>query len=132
MIETDSHHGQLKLAALWYGCGLLLLALVALLSLVPVSADAPRVNDKLLHFLIYTMLSSWFSLLANGRRGLGLVVTGLVAFGLAIEALQGMTPHRSAELADAVANSLGVLVGLGVFFTGLPRLLRALERGWRP
>lgn len=118
---------QLLLLPLWYACGLLLLALVAVLSLMPVPGDGPQVNDKLAHFVTYALLSGWFGLLVSSRRWLLSVWLGLAAFGIVIEGLQGLTPHRSAEWADVVANGLGAAVGLGGFFTVLRRLLRLLD-----
>ena len=115
------------LAPLWYGCGLLLLALVTVQFLQPLSGNEPEINDKLGHFVIYTMLSGWFGLLVTGRRWLLAVWFGLVVYGIAIEGLQGLTEYRSAEWGDVIANSLGAAAGLLVFFTGLPRVLRLLD-----
>ncbi len=118
---------QLLLLPLWYACGLLLLALVASLSLMPVPGDGPQVNDKLAHFVTYALLSGWFGLLVSSRRWLLSVWLGLTAFGIVIEGLQGLTAHRSAEWADVVANGLGAAVGLVGFFTVLRRLLRLFD-----
>ncbi len=116
-----------RLAPWWYACGCLLLLLVAILSLMTFASGGPQVNDKLAHFLTYSILSGWFSLLVTRWQGLPVVWLGLAVFGITIEGLQGLTEHRSAEWADVVANSLGAAIGLLVFFTALPRLLRLLD-----
>ena len=123
---------RLALAPLWYGCGLLLLLVVAFLSLAPITIDGSLTNDKTRHFLTYACMSGWFSLLVTTRRQLLLVWLGVCAFGIAIEGLQGMTGYRLAEGADIVANGLGAAVGLAGFFTGLPRLLRVLDARLAP
>ncbi len=117
---------DLQLQGLWYGIGFSMLAFVTVLSLMPVS-DGVDVNDKLIHLFVYACLSSWFSLIVKSGRSLIWVSIGLIIFGLLIEFLQGLTEYRSAELADAIANSIGVLIGLGIYFTPLHRLMRKFD-----
>ncbi len=124
---TAADRPPIRLAPLWYGCGMLLLLLVTGLSLMPIASDGPEVNDKLVHFITYAVLSGWFSLLAAGGRWLLAIWIGLGVFGIAIEGLQGLTDHRSAEWADVVANSLGAAGGLLGYFTFLPRWLRRID-----
>lgn len=116
MIE-DQAKAILRLRWLWFACGFGMLALVAILSLMPVSGAGG--NDKLAHILMYAFLSSWFSLLVIRYRSLCWVLFGLIAYGLLMEFLQGLTDYRSAELADAIANSIGATIGLIFRFTRL-------------
>jgi len=117
---------RLKLHFIWLGVGYLLLLFVATVSLIPISDDV-GVSDKLMHLLTYLALSGWFSLVITQARSLFHVGIGLIMFGILIEIIQGMTSYRSAEFADAVANSLGVLIGLVFYFTPLRRVLRWLD-----
>ncbi|MCP4494908.1 MAG: VanZ family protein [Gammaproteobacteria bacterium] len=117
---------ELRFQVLWYGIGFSMLVMVTVLSLMPVSGDV-GVNDKLIHLLVYACLSGWFSLIVRHRRSLIGVFIGLVVFGLLIEFLQGLTEYRSAELADAIANSIGVFIGMGIYFTPLYRLMRKFD-----
>ncbi|MCP3687282.1 MAG: VanZ family protein [Gammaproteobacteria bacterium] len=103
-----------------------MLIIVTVLSLMPVTGDV-GVSDKFIHLLVYACMSSWFSLIARRNQSLLWILVGLVGFGLLMEFLQGLTAYRSAELGDAIANSIGVLLGLGAYFTPLPGLLRKLE-----
>ena len=119
---------RLKLHNIWFGCAYLLLLLVAIASLVPIPAESGG-NDKLMHLLTYALLSSWFSLIVAQANSLFRVCIGLILFGILIEVLQGMTGYRTAEFADAIANSLGVLIGLAFHFTPLHRLLRGVDAG---
>lgn len=118
---------RLRLLKLYYLLGVLMLAAVTLLSLIPVSAVG--VSDKLSHLLTYFVLAGWFGLLATNRYRLVLTLVGLLVFGMLIELLQGMTAYRQAEWADVAANAAGVLLGATLYFTPLPRLLGLLDRG---
>ena len=123
-----SSSDRLKLHVVWFGLAYALLLFVAIVSLIPISADGD-VSDKLMHLLTYAVLSSWFSLIVGRANSLFRICIGLIAFGILIEFLQGMTSYRSAEVADAIANSLGVLIGLTFHFTPLHRLLRSVDAG---
>ena len=114
-----------RLTRLWYGCGIALLLVVAVISLVPVSGSGG--NDKLAHMLIYLVLSGWFSLIAARPALLWRVFFGLIAYGLLMELLQGLTDYRSLEFADAVANSIGVAIGLLFHFSPFRRLLMVVD-----
>ncbi len=105
----------LRLRWLWFCCGVGMLILVAILSLMPVSDMGG--NDKLGHILMYAFVSGWFSLLVTRDRSLWWVLSGLIAYGLLMEFLQGLTDYRSAEFADAIANSIGAAIGLVFRFT---------------
>jgi VanZ family protein len=123
---------RLKLAPLWWllGCGLV--AGIVAGTLAPPS-DLPRVAqvlpDKLEHFSAYLGLSAWFAgLVGRSRR---VVLAGaLLVLGGALEGAQYvMHVGRAAEWLDMVANTCGVLAGLGLAAVGLDRWPAAVERG---
>ena len=101
---------KLRLILLWYACGAVGLLLVALVSLMP-APPAVGVGDKTSHLLAYALLSAWFSLLLRKPRGLVVVVLALIAYGMMIEWLQGLTGYRYAEWGDVLANATGCLLG---------------------
>jgi VanZ family protein len=75
-------------------------------------------SDKLLHavaFLILALLTARavrYELPASARVGrIGLAVALSVAIGVLLEVYQLALPDRSAEVADAVADSIGAVLG---------------------
>ena len=84
---------------------------VVYLSLMP---SPPQIgvegSDKVGHFLAYALLAFWFSQFYTGRTR-ALYALGLVAMGVAIEFAQRATGWRNFEVADMVANALGVAAG---------------------
>ncbi len=117
---------ELKLPKLWFGLAIIGLLALGVVSLIP----APDLggNDKIGHFISYAMLSAWFSLLVEQRKSLWSILFGLIVYGLLLEFLQGLISYRSGDLADAVANSLGVITGLVFYFSPLRRVLRNVDR----
>lgn len=115
----------LRLAAAWYVIGAIMLLGVAVASLVP--GPDIGVSDKLSHLVTYLLLAGWFSLLAANRVILGWSAIGLIAYGMLIELLQGMTSYRYPEWGDVLANGLGILAGILLYFSPLPRLLRYVD-----
>lgn len=98
--------------------GWLYAAAIVFLSLTP---RPPQIDveygDKLGHLLSYGLLMFWFCFLYRApttRLGYGAL---WIAMGVALEFVQGATGTRSFELADMAANSLGVLLGWGIFAT---------------
>ncbi len=109
----------LRRPMLWGGLWIAAIAGVAVLSLAP-SVPMPDVpdGDKLGHFLAYFALAAaavqlyarWPALLGAG--------VGLVLLGIGLEYAQGaLTQTRMQDPADALANTLGVIVGLSTRLT---------------
>ena len=121
-----SKPARLRLLAVWYRLGALMLLVVGVASLLP--APDIGVNDKLSHSLVYIVLAAWFGLLADSRIALLWTGAGLLAYGILIEMLQWMTSFRFAEAADVLANLIGIAIGLLVYFTPLRRVLAAVDR----
>jgi VanZ family protein len=115
----------LKYARLWFSLAYIMLAIVALASLLP--APEMGTSDKLLHFLTYGVMSAVFSTLVCQSRSLLIVVPGLILFGVVLEFLQGLTGYRSMEVYDMLANTGGVLIGLMIRFSPVPLWFRQLE-----
>ena len=115
----------LKLAKLWYLLGGLMLLMVGIVSLMPVPDVG--VNDKFSHLVTYFFLAGWFSLLATNRASLGWTISGLFAYGILLELLQGLTAHRYAEWGDVLANASGTMGGILLYFSPLPRLLNYVD-----
>jgi len=72
---------------------------------------APERSDKPVHFIAFAALA--FPLARTGRFGVIPVLIGASAFGAIFELIQP-TFNRSAELSDWVADTLGVLIGIGL------------------
>jgi glycopeptide antibiotics resistance protein len=126
MLEPQSIHSELQLPKFWFALAYGITLVVGVLSLIP----GPDIggSDKLAHFLTYAILSAGFSLIVERRRSLWLILFGLIAYGLLLEFLQGLTGYRYEDMADALANSLGVITGLGFYFSPLRGILRRLDR----
>lgn len=116
----------LRYSRLWFSMAYIMLAVVAIVSLMP-APDLMGTSDKLLHLLTYAFMSAVFSTLVCRNMSLFKVVPGLILFGIVLEFLQGMTGYRYLEVNDMLANSVGVFAGLLVRLTPIPRWFRQLE-----
>lgn len=120
----------LKYFRWWLLLGWLIVATVIYLSL---TAKPPIMlplsfGDKVGHFLAYSVLMGWFVQLFSSRSLLIVHALLLVAMGVGLEYAQGYGGRRHFEYADMVANSLGVLIGLGMLLTRWKGLLLYWER----
>jgi VanZ family protein len=115
----------LKLIRIWYALGAMMLIAVAIACLMP--ALEIGVGDKFSHLITYFLLAGWFAMLARGRAALVWTLAGLVAYGMLLELLQGQTGYRFAEWGDVVANGIGALAGVTLYFTPLRRLFRFMD-----
>lgn len=116
---------------LWLGLWGLLIATVAIGSLLP-SAAVPGLPfpgaDKLQHLLGYAVLSGYAAMLFADRRAQGQAALGLALLGLAIEGAQwGLTVSRSAEALDLLANLAGVACGQALRTTRAAGLLQRVD-----
>ena len=112
---------------LWSWLGWLMVVSVLVLSLMPLSVDLSEGRDKVSHFVAYGSLMFWFGMLFPGWRNQVISALGFVAMGIAVEYLQRMTGYRSFDVADMVANAIGVTIGWVVVQTPLRRLLQWVE-----
>jgi VanZ family protein len=111
---------------LWMRVWLFGWALCIVLSLVPVPGVDVGVedSDKIGHFLAYATLSLWAMMIFRSWPAKGRAMIALVLLGLCMEWAQGaLTDYRQAEWRDAVANTLGVLLGGALGLTPIKRLL---------
>jgi VanZ family protein len=95
---------------LWRGLGWFGVALTFAVSLMPPALDVSSGHtDKIVHLAGYALLMFWWAQIVTRRRWR--LATAVVLFGVLIELLQGLTPDRLPDLLDALANSIGVLIG---------------------
>jgi VanZ family protein len=71
-----------------------------------------KVNDKVMHFGAYLLLSLLPMISSESRRRA--VVTGVLMalLGVVLEGAQNFSPGRDVSLGDIIANNLGVICGL--------------------
>ena len=115
----------------WVAGGWLICAAIVWLSLTPAPPKVEiEYSDKLGHFVAYGALMYWFcQLYASRTAQLGYAV-GFAAMGVALEFIQGALGYRTFEVADMIANTLGVLLGWIAALT-LPRVLPGTRTGTR-
>ncbi len=104
---------------LWAGLWMLAIAGVVIGSLMPASGVPDlKVSDKLQHFVAYAVLSAGAVQLFASRLSWGFVCVLLVLVGIGLEHVQAqMAVGRVLDRADALANVIGVLIGLATAFT---------------
>ena len=117
--------------SIWLSVGWIIALTIVWLSLTP---SPPSVgfeySDKLGHFVAYGALMYWFcQLYASRTARLGYAI-GFAAMGVALEFIQGALGYRTFEMADMIANTLGVLLGWAVALM-LPRTLPGAGTGTR-
>ncbi len=110
---------------LW--AAMLLLVAVLSLAIVPPLPEVPN-SDKFGHALAYASLAAMAVQLFSGKRTLIRVALLLIAYGIAMEFLQGLTPNRTPDPMDALANSIGVVIGISAAFTPLRNALAWIEQ----
>jgi len=116
---------------LWLSLWLLLFVLVGVGSLM--SPDMlPPVDisgfDKVQHFVGYAVLSAGAVALFARLRTQALIALVIIGFGIGLEFAQAsLTTDRMGDVADALANSLGVLGGLLLSSTPAARWLQRLD-----
>ena len=77
--------------------------------------------DKALHFTAYFGLALMTTIAVRADRRALWWALGLVLMGGALEIVQGLT-GRDADIFDELANTLGVVAGLGVGWGGIALL----------
>lgn len=110
------------------GVGWCLVALIVALSLVPAPTMPPvteTYNDKIAHCLAYAVLMAWFAVIAP-RASWWRLAGAVIGLGIALEFCQGLLPYRTASFADALANTLGVLIGAGIAWLAAARTPRSV------
>ncbi|MGO4278146.1 MULTISPECIES: VanZ family protein [Cupriavidus] len=84
---------------------------VLVLSLLPLSVPQPTTGwDKSNHLLAFGVLALLGVRAWAGR--MAAVLAGLMAYGVLIEWLQGMTATRSSDWHDLIADAAGLALGL--------------------
>ena len=95
-----------------FGLWCLAWLIIAVLMLAPVSSPV-RVShgDLIAHFLAFAGLA--FGTVGFSWRGaeLTLLAAATIAGGVALEVGQGLVPHRTFDILDIAANTLGAMVG---------------------
>jgi len=113
------------LAGFWKAAGWLLVLAIIAFSLAPAP---PHLNleqgDKLGHLAAYGLVTLWFAQPYTGLRQRIWLAIGMVALGIALEYAQHATGYRSFEVADMVADALGVAIG---WLAAPPRLPNFLD-----
>jgi VanZ family protein len=104
----------LRFPKFWSVLGWLLVAGVVVGSLMPGPAvPSLGLSDKVMHAGAYFMLMVWFA--GFYRRGLyPTIAIVLLAFGIALDALQLLTETRSFDWYDVAMNSAGVAAGFAL------------------
>lgn len=120
----------LRRPRLWLGLWIVAIVVLIVICLVPLDSlpPLPANSDKLEHLFGYFVLSATAVQLFGSRRALLLSAVGLIALGIGIEIAQGYTAYRSSDLADALANTLGVLLGMATAVTPWRDLLLRMEK----
>lgn len=116
---------------LWLGLWWAMVGAVIVGSLLPALflGDLPPGSDKLQHLLGYAVLAATAVQVFATRRALLIAGIGLVVMGVLVEVAQGtLTTTRLMDANDALANTLGVLMGLATALTPVRNALLRIER----
>jgi VanZ family protein len=130
--KNQASEAELRARQLWLFVGWTMVVSVIYLSVAPVAMDTGvEQGDKFLHGLAYGALMLWFANLYERTTQRWMLAVAFVALGIALEFVQGWTGYRSFEIADMLADAVGVAVGWVLAPPRLPNCLRGIERIFR-
>lgn len=116
---------------LWLGIwcfGWLLCIVLSLITPPDISVDMDN-SDKLGHFLAYGTLSAWAVMIFQSKRAWWKSAAALVCLGISMEFAQGfLTSHRMMDWHDAMANTMGVGLGLCVSLLPMQLWLQRMDK----
>ncbi len=116
---------------LWLGIwcfGWLLCIVLSLITPPDISVDMDN-SDKLGHFLAYGTLSAWAVMIFQSKRTWWKSAAALVCLGISMEFAQGfLTSHRMMDWHDAMANTMGVGLGLCVSLLPMQVWLQRMDK----
>jgi len=112
IIKHLSERNYLYLAITWA----VLITIASLVSLNGIPKGYVSGNDKVVHFIFYAVFVVLLSLAKSKscfkKKHDLLIILFVIIYGIVIEILQGvLTKNREADIYDAIANSLGAIVG---------------------
>ena len=126
---------DLVLRSLWLKIGYFLVICVIILTLIPdpyytlgIDDLFENLSDKAQHLFAYVMLMGWFIQIYHSRKSHLVLATSFILMGVVLEFLQGLGQTRMFEVADMVANSIGVLLTWLVANTRCSNILLYFER----
>ena len=109
----------------WRAAGVAVLVVVMFAALMPalwIWRGLTRFSllpyDKALHFLTFTFLALWFAGQYR-QQSYWRIGVGLLSFGILIELCQRMVSYRTSDWVDLLADSVGILAGLGIALMGV-------------
>ncbi|WP_303909537.1 VanZ family protein [Thiohalomonas denitrificans] len=121
---------DLNRKGLWLGIGWVFVAVIIWLSLTsapPAFGGGWGGIDKVQHAFAYLVLTGWFVQLYHRWRPRLFYAALFIAMGAALEFLQGLGGIRHFELADMVANTTGVLLGLASALARVDRVIEEID-----
>ena len=125
-----SETSTLQWYRLWWTFGWCWVAITWYLSLMA-SPPMPHIDfaytDKIYHCLGYAWLMGWFGNIYHRPLPRLSYAVFLVTMGVAIEFIQGMSHYRQYEIADMVANTIGVGFGFVLTLGPMRLALRWVE-----
>jgi len=121
---------KLHYRRVWLFIGWALIITIIYLTLTPSPSDLMdniSFGDKIGHFVAYSVLMLWFCQLYFGFRNRLFLTLAFISMGITLEFLQELGGVRMYEIADMLANSTGVLIGLSLTYVGFGKILHNIE-----
>jgi hypothetical protein len=96
----------------WIALGVVIIAAIWILSLIP---NPPHIGvegeDKVGHVVAYGVLMLWWSQILIRSWDRLIIAAAFITMGIVIEFVQGWTGWRTFEVADMIADAIGVAMG---------------------
>ena len=114
----------------WLLIGVAIILLVVVASLVSLNLYSTQIphQDKLIHAIVYAGLTAWFMQIYHGWPAWGMIMLLMLIMGLSLELLQGLTPSRTPEALDLLADGVGIILAGIVAWTPLRYTLLKIEQ----
>ena len=119
---------DLKYIKVWFSLGLFWVLVITSISLYPRPPDLSSITfgDKIVHCLSYFWLMIWFLQIVKIKAQL-VTAFAIIALGVMIEVLQGLSGYRTFDFYDMLANSAGVLIAWKLKNTEMVNLISKFE-----